>query len=179
MSFIKDNITISDARIAFRNFSGKEGKFNPAGRRNFCAMLDYELAVRLEEDGWNVRWLEPREEVDEKQGYLQVEVSFKNMPPKMLIISDKGQTVLDDESVSILDWAEIKKIDLVIRPYNWDVNGKTGVKAYVKAMYVTIVEDEFEKKYRNVPDSAADVIGGCGNCDACDGHCHEHDTLNS
>ena len=180
MSFkVNSKIRIEDARIGFKNFSGKEGKYNPAGRRNFCVFLETDLALRLEEDGWNVRWLEPRDEDDARQPYLSVDVSFKNFPPKIVLISSNGQTILDETSVNILDWSENKLIDLVIKPYNWDVNGKQGVKAYVESMYVTIVEDEFEKKYRNIPDSAADVIGGCGHCDACDGHCHEHDTLNN
>lgn len=168
---IKSNIVIEGARIGFRNFSGKEGKFNPEGRRNFCVFIDTELAHTLEPDGWNVRWLEPRDKDEDKQAYLQVAVSFNVMPPKMIIISSRGKTILDSESVSILDWAEISDIDLVIRPYNWDVNGKTGVKAYVKSMYITIAEDEFESKYYDVPDSASDSIGGCGHCEACDGSC--------
>lgn len=172
---VKNNITIENARIGFRNFSGKEGRFNPAGRRNFCVFIDTELAHQLESDGWNVRWLDPRDGNEDKQAYLQVAVSFDNTPPKMIIISSKGKTILDSESVSILDWAEIKEVDLIIRPYNWNVSGKGGVKAYVKAMYVTIMEDEFESKYYDVPDSAADSIGGCGNCEACDGSCnHNH-----
>ena len=73
---IKNNIVIENARIGFRNFSGKEGKFNPAGRRNFCVFVDSDLGQKLEEDGWNVRWLEPRDENEERQAYLQVAVSY-------------------------------------------------------------------------------------------------------
>lgn len=170
---IKNNIVIEGARIGFRNFSGKEGKFNPAGRRNFCVFIDHALAKVLEEDGWNVRWLEPRDEGDEKQAYLQVAVSYANIPPKIILVTHKGKSVIDEETVNILDWADIREVDLIIRPYNWDVNGKTGVKAYVKSMYVTIEEDEFEQKYYDVPDSASDAVGGCGNCEACDGSCKD------
>lgn len=168
---LNKNITIENARIGFRNFSGKAGKFNPEGRRNFCVFLDPKDAGRLEEDGWNIRWLEPRDKDEEKQPYMQVAVSFDNIPPKVLLISSRGKTVLDAESINSLDYAEIASVDLIIRPYNWNVSGKGGVKAYLKSMYVTIVEDEFESKYFDVPDSAIDSIGGCGHCDECDGSC--------
>jgi hypothetical protein len=171
---IKNNIVIENARIGFRNFSGEAGKFNPVGRRNFCVFLEPDMGKVLEEDGWNVRWLQPKDDGDEEQPYLQVAVSYDNIPPKIMLISKKGKTILDEKTVNILDWAEIESVDLIIRPYNWEVSGKSGVKAYIKAMYVTIVEDELESKYRNVPDSAADAIGGCGKCDACDGHCEHH-----
>lgn len=153
---IKNNITVENARIGFRNFSGKEGKYNPKGSRNFCVFLAKEDAENLEQEGWNIKWLEPRDEGDDKQAYLQVAVSFANIPPKIVMITSRGKTVLDEESVSLLDWAEIKEIDLIIRPYNWVIqqgtrNEKSGVKAYVKSMYITIAEDEFESKYYDVP----------------------------
>lgn len=155
MPTVKRNIAIENARIAFRNFSGKEGKYNPEGRRNFCVFLESDVAEELKMDGWNIRWLEPRNPDEEKQAYLQVAVNFSVAPPKIVAITSRNKTVLDETTISILDWAEIESCDLIIRPYNWEVSGKRGVKAYIKTMYITLAEDEFEEKYRDVPDSAA------------------------
>lgn len=161
---VRNNVSIEHARIGFKNFKGEEGKFNPAGRRNFCVFLDDpELANMMKEDGWNVRYLRPLEEEDDPQPYLQVAVSFKNTPPKIIMITSRGRTQLDEDSVNILDWADIKNVDLIIRPYNWEAQGRTGVKGYLKAMYVTVEEDEFELKYADLPDapdSAQNSIGG-------------------
>jgi hypothetical protein len=162
---VKNNIVMENARIGFRNFSGKEGKFNPAGKRNFCVFIERDLGEKLESDGWNVRWLQPKEEGDEPQAYLQVSVSYDNIPPKLVLITSHGKTVLDDETVDMLDWVEIKTVDLIIRPYNWSVNGKSGVKAYIKSMYVTIMEDVFEQKYLDVPDTAMKAIAAPSNGD--------------
>lgn len=142
-----DNIVVENARLIFKNFAGEESKFNRAGNRNFCVILDGDSAEDLRQMGWNVKALRPREDEDEPTYYLQVAVAFGNFPPKVIMISGKTKTVLDEESIDTLDYAEIANVDLIIRPYHWEVNGKEGIKAYLKTMYVTIEQDVFAGKY--------------------------------
>lgn len=158
------NIDIENARIGFRNFSGKGGKYNVEGNRNFAVFLETDFAKKLEADGWNVKWLEPREKDEAPQPILQVKVAFNNYPPKITLIGNGKPTLVSEESVNILDWAEIENVDLIIRPYSWDVNGKKGVKAYLKTMYITVATDRFAEKYRDYPESAQECSLENGTC---------------
>lgn len=158
---VTENIEIENARIGFRNFAGKESQYNPAGKRNFCVFLDSDLAETLERDGWNVRWLRPRDEDEAPQGYLEVTVRLDNFPPKLVMISSKGLKRLNEGTVSMLDWVDIEEIDIIIRPYNWVIqegtkNEKRGVKAYLESLHVKIMENVFDKKWADLEEDESD-----------------------
>lgn len=144
-------VNIEDARIGYRNFAGNEGPFNRKGDRNFSIFLDEDRAQELKADGWNVKWPKPNERIDpaedERRPWLQVAVAFENVPPKIVLIAGENVTILEEDQVGTLDHADAERIDLILNPYVWNVNGKTGVKAYLKAMYVTLTPDPFSSRY--------------------------------
>lgn len=150
----QDNTVLMEGvRIIFRNFSGKEGQYNREGDRNFAVLLDEKTAASMAEDNWNVKWLRPRVDEDgaeESQAYLPISVNFKGRPPRIVLITSRGRTNLDESQVETLDWVDILNVDLIVRPYEWNVNGKTGVKAYLQSIYVTIEEDPLELKYSDL-----------------------------
>ncbi len=140
-------LSIAGARLGFKNFEGKEGPYNKAGDRSFAIFLDRDYAEELAEQGWNIKF-PTGEGAEDRNPYLPVAVGFEYFPPKVMLVQEPENIFLDEESVGMLDWSQISNADVVIRPYEWTVNGNSGVKAYLKALYVTLDEDEFAAKYR-------------------------------
>ncbi len=147
-----ETLTFENVKIIFKNFSGKKTEYNAAGKRNFCVLIeDDDLAMHLKMDGWNVKDLKPYNEDDTIKHYIQVNVNYDKKPPIIFTIikrkNKKIKTQLDENSVSTLDMCDIISADLSITPYNWNINGKEGVKGYLKSGYFIIDEDQFADKY--------------------------------
>ena len=150
-----DNVMIENATLlrgGFMNFSGRETQYNREGDRNFHVALPKDLADDMLADGWNVKYLTPRDEGDEPQAHIVVSVSFKGQrSPRCVLVKTGGQISITEGEVGILDWAELSNVDLILRPYAWEVNGKTGIKAYLHSIYATIAETELDVKYADTP----------------------------
>ena len=147
-------LQIDDARICFRNFRGEGGKYNKEGDRNFAVIIpDEEMAEALQNDtnqygaGWNVKIKPPREEGDEPFIYLSVKVKFNDKGPKIYLESGRNRVKLDEDSVSMLDEIDIISVDLDIRPYDDEINGKPFRSAYLKSMVVRQNLDRFEARF--------------------------------
>lgn len=153
----KNNLNIENARLIFKNFSGKEDKYNREGDRNFCVFVDDIEGVSVDDlldEGWNVKTLRSRDPEDEDAHYIRVKVRYDNYPPKIYMVTGRNKILLDEENVGELDYADIESVDLIISPYHYNTNGNEGITAYCKTMYVTIMEDAFAHKY----DHSADPV---------------------
>lgn len=141
-------LQIDDSRIIYRNFSGLGSKFNREGDRNFSVVIDdQDVADALVEAGWNVKIKPPREEGDIPFMHLPVKVKFNDRGPTVYLKSGSSLNKLDEESVECLDHVDILGVDLDIRPYDWEVNGKAGRTAYLQSIHVTQQVDRFAERY--------------------------------
>lgn len=154
----RDTLLIEDATIIFRNFAGREGKYNREGDRNFCVLLEDDVAKQLEADDWNVKFLRAREEGEADQPYIQVSVSYRKIPPRIAMVTYRGKTILEEDLVEILDLVEIARVDVNINPYEWSVSGSSGKKAYLKTLYLTVHEDPLDLRYADIPEIGANPI---------------------
>lgn len=150
----REPLRIEGARIIFKNFRGEPSQFNKTGKKQFSVVIpDEVLALKLKEDGWNIKTLAPKHEDQELTYCLPAEARYDNIPPKIMLVTRRNPRgiLLDEESVSCLDYADITNIDLALSPSFWEIKDptgiKSGIKAYVKEMWVTVVEDEFASKY--------------------------------
>lgn len=144
----RDILQINNARIVYKNFSGKPSAFNREGDRNFSLVIpNIEIADVLKDKGWNIKIKPPREEGDEPFITMPVKIKFNDRGPRVYLETGNNLVRLDEESICCLDNVDIVKVDMDIRPYDWEINGKTGRTAYLQAIKVTQEVDRFCQQY--------------------------------
>ena len=149
ITFAPRNILqIDDARIIYRNFAGEASQFNRAGDRNFSVLIeDEQIANELGDHGWNVKIKQAREEGDTPFMHLPVKVKFNDRGPSVYLVSGSNRVKLDEETIGMLDSIDILGVDLDIRPFDWEVNGKAGRAAYLQSICVTQDIDRFAQRF--------------------------------
>lgn len=152
-------VTLEDVQIIFRNFTGRKGMYNAEGDRSFAVKLTPEWAQELTNRGWNVKYLKPGEDEEFGPPYISVKVNFDGpRPPKVFMISPstKRRTKIEEDLVEQLDYVDILQIDLILSPYPYEFNGRTGISVYLDSLYVTIIENALEMKYDNMDIATVD-----------------------
>lgn len=149
ISFERGILQIEDARIIYRNFAGIGSKYNREGDRNFAVIIpDQEIADELIADGWAVKIKPPRDEDESPFMYLPVKVKFNNRGPAAYVKSGNSVQRLNQDTIGMLDEIDIQSVDMDLRAYDWEVNGKTGRSAYLQAINVIQNIDRFGAQYQ-------------------------------
>ena len=145
---VRGVLQIEDARIIYRNFGGEASKYNREGDKNFAVIIpNQEICDQLTAEGWNVKIKPPRDEDDTPFMFLPVKVKFNNRGPNIYVQSAGNVKRLTEETVGMLDEIDIQSVDMDLRPYDWEVNGKEGRSAYLQAMNVIQNIDRFGAQY--------------------------------
>ena len=155
MKEARKQLLLENVKIGFKNFSGKPDDYTREGDRNFTVFFsDYAYAQELAEEGWNIKFPDqsPNQDAEDfmREPFLNVAVRYDNFPPNIFLIEEETKTknLMTDETIAQLDTIDIISCDIEITPYHWERNGKAGIKAYAKTMYVVMEPAPFFAKYQ-------------------------------
>ncbi len=149
-----ERLRLEGVNVIFKNFRGKKGTFNEEGIRTFSVVIDdLNYGDQLLAEGWALKPLK-NEEGELDAYHLPVKINYDSrQPPRIYKVSlvTGGQLPLDERTIDMLDFLPIDYADIIVNPYQWEVRGATGIKAYCQTMYVVIEENELDIKYANLP----------------------------
>ena len=143
----KEILRIENTNLIFRNFAGKPSEYNKSGDRGTGVVIPADMVNELVSKGWNVKERPPRDEQDSPLYYMNCKCRFDNIPPRIYMCTSHKKVKLDEETVDQIDYSEISSIDIEISPYDYTVRGQSGRAAYIKTLYVNVIEDAFAEKY--------------------------------
>ena len=155
-AFPNGYLEINDARIIWKNFTGRGDRFNREGDRNFHLVIptqeDCDLLLSDKNqfgDSWNVKIKPARDEDEGDFMRLPVKIKFTEYGPNVYLKTGENMVRLNEDTIGCLDNIEIDSVDLDIRPFDWEVNGRQGRTAYLQSIHVTQRIDRFAARYQN------------------------------
>jgi hypothetical protein len=164
-AFPNGYLEIDDARIIWKNFTGRADRFNREGDRNFHLIIpDQEICDAMLADtnqygdGWNVKIKPAREEGDLPFMHMPVKVKFNGRGPNVYLVpcskeeylerlkegNAPNKVLLDEKTIKCLDDIDILSMDMDIRPYDDRMsNGNSFRTAYLSGGCVYQRVDRF------------------------------------
>lgn len=146
----RGKLAIEHADIRFKNFEGRPDKFHPDGYPYgiFAIFLDEDSAAVVASTGFNVKTFGGSDGQSDPQLYLNVKVSHKFFPADVHKIVGESDILFDPDTICGLDHSDIIDAGIVINPYRYDVNGNTGVTAYLdNGSYFELMPSPFAAKF--------------------------------
>lgn len=153
--------TLRDFPITFKNFSGRETRYNRAGNRNFAIVLDDETADELLAQGWNIHVKEYAD--GGRRNTLPVSIGYsEKYQPIVVMVTPKGEyfkkTNLTEETVGELDAARVVRARVILNGRTWsNAQGNSGIKAWLDNGYFVIEKDVFADEFPEEPSFDDDV----------------------
>lgn len=159
-------IEIEGAKLRYPNFAGEKKRFNASGDRNFGLYIDEELAKRLSADGWGgikqngkdpktdeyVTTADLDMELEEPRYFIsKIRVNYEGkFPPRIFRCTSDSMKPLNEETCGILDSDRIIDVDVVINGSKWEMNGNSGIAAYLDSIWAHVEESRFDKKHKDL-----------------------------
>lgn len=156
---VNGDLKVENAVIFKTNFEGRPTDYVPqGGRRTFLLALTKDMADVMSDEGWNVKYREPKVEGDDPLIFTEIVVNMDSKwPPKVVLYSDfhgrKSANNLDRETIGQLDHIEIANVDLIIHPRKHDRSSQYCIKGYANDIRVVQGADaNFGDKYADYAD---------------------------
>ena len=133
------------------NFSGNPERDNFGSTTRKCnLLLDYDQAMQLRAEGFNVKETKNNHDIDgfEPEYFVPVVMNYdSDFPPKICVVSGRVVRPMDAETVGEIDNIRVKNVNAILNPY---YNSRTGRRSlYVRTMYVEqdLSDDPYAARY--------------------------------
>ena len=138
-------VTIENATDVFwKNFSGNKDNFGST-KRKFTLGLTEDAARILIDLGVNVRASEQSEESDFLPYHVTLTINYRgeDRDPTVSFLRDGKRRMLNDATISLLDYQTIVYVDVTANLYRYQNN----VTLYVTTMYARLMDEPLAEKY--------------------------------
>lgn len=150
-----EEVELGDVMVkwGWSHFSGLRDEFHEDGEYDFTITLPEDTAIELRDLGWtSVKPNEPREEGDPIEWTMQIKLSDRfDLPAVYFIKGNRRIRMKNMRELADIRRGTCKKLSVVITPSPWSrPDGKSGVTAYAKEMWVEVNESRFSAAYADL-----------------------------